>query len=175
VRVQAQKHSTLCCRGMAERESGNREPRMGLDPREQRAMEFADRRITCATCGTSFLFSAGEQAFYRDRGFRNEPKRCKACKARRLPGKPPLPETAVTCAQCGAATSVPFIPIRNEPVYCRDCFKIVGKAAHARSAGARAGAGFEHKTRFRIRITNEHELLSMSAMRVDPVVALRKE
>ena len=96
-------------------------------------MEFTDKMITCATCGTPFLFSAGEQGFYRDRGFKNEPKRCKACKARRLPGKRPMPETAVTCAQCGVATSVPFKPIRNEPVYCRECFRMVEKKTHVRS------------------------------------------
>ena len=27
-----------------------------------------------------------------------------------------------TCAQCGAATRVPFRPIAGRPVYCRECF-----------------------------------------------------
>jgi CxxC-x17-CxxC domain-containing protein len=28
----------------------------------------------------------------------------------------------VTCADCGAETTVPFEPREGRPVYCRDCY-----------------------------------------------------
>ena len=34
-------------------------------------------------CGTDFIFTAGEQQFYHEKDFKNEPKRCKACKVKR--------------------------------------------------------------------------------------------
>ncbi len=39
-----------------------------------------DRSITCVDCGEEFLFTAGEQAFYRERGLTNAPTRCKRCR-----------------------------------------------------------------------------------------------
>jgi CxxC-x17-CxxC domain-containing protein len=46
-------------------------------------MEYHDRVLKCADCGEEFVFTSGEQSFYADKGFRNEPKRCKNCKATR--------------------------------------------------------------------------------------------
>ena len=46
-------------------------------------MEYQDRFLKCTDCGAEFVFTAGEQAFYADKGFRNEPKRCKPCKNKR--------------------------------------------------------------------------------------------
>ncbi|MDZ4803248.1 MAG: zinc-ribbon domain-containing protein, partial [Candidatus Eisenbacteria bacterium] len=43
-------------------------------------MDFDDRNITCRDCGTSFVFTAGEQAFYQQKGFSNEPTRCPSCR-----------------------------------------------------------------------------------------------
>src|SRR5512146_1832626 len=42
-----------------------------------------DKSITCVDCGEEFLFTASEQAFYRERGLTNEPTRCKSCRDRR--------------------------------------------------------------------------------------------
>ena len=42
-----------------------------------------DKGITCVDCGEEFLFTAGEQAFYRERGLTNEPTRCEACREKR--------------------------------------------------------------------------------------------
>jgi hypothetical protein len=41
---------------------------------------MGDKVITCADCGQSFTFSAGEQDFYQQKGM-SEPKRCKECRA----------------------------------------------------------------------------------------------
>ena len=43
-------------------------------------MEYTDKTLTCKDCGAEFTFTAGEQAFYAERGFENEPTRCKACR-----------------------------------------------------------------------------------------------
>ena len=41
---------------------------------------FEDKVLTCKDCGTDFIFTAGEQEFYSEKGFQNEPTRCKACR-----------------------------------------------------------------------------------------------
>lgn len=43
---------------------------------------MSDRTLTCRDCGEAFTFTAGEQAFYTERGF-SEPQRCPACRANR--------------------------------------------------------------------------------------------
>ena len=46
-------------------------------------MEFQDKTLNCVDCGTEFIWTAGEQLFFADKNFKNEPKRCKSCKAKR--------------------------------------------------------------------------------------------
>ena len=46
-------------------------------------MEYSDKILKCADCSAEFVFTAGEQMFFADKGFKNEPKRCKACKGNR--------------------------------------------------------------------------------------------
>ena len=43
---------------------------------------MSDRTLTCRDCGQTFTFTAGEQAFYQERGF-SEPTRCKPCRDKR--------------------------------------------------------------------------------------------
>ena len=90
-------------------------------------MEFEDKTLSCRDCGAEFLFTAGEQWFYLDRGLLNEPHRCPGCRtARRRPratGANGTREmTQVTCAGCGTPAQVPFVPRLDRPVYCDDCF-----------------------------------------------------
>src|SRR5436853_7278564 len=47
------------------------------------SMEFQDRVLKCVDCGADFVFTAGEQLFFHDKQSKNEPKRCKTCKAKR--------------------------------------------------------------------------------------------
>jgi hypothetical protein len=42
--------------------------------------EFQDKVLTCSDCGREFTWSADEQAFFKEKGFTNEPKRCKDCR-----------------------------------------------------------------------------------------------
>lgn len=44
---------------------------------------MADKTLVCKDCGKEFIFTEGEQAFYQERGFENEPKRCVECRKAR--------------------------------------------------------------------------------------------
>lgn len=46
-------------------------------------MSFTDKALTCRDCGTEFTFTAGEQEFYAQKGFDNEPTRCQNCRRQR--------------------------------------------------------------------------------------------
>ena len=37
---------------------------------------MADKTLVCKDCNTEFIFTEGEQAFYKEKGFENEPQRC---------------------------------------------------------------------------------------------------
>jgi CxxC-x17-CxxC domain-containing protein len=92
-------------------------------------MEYHDKVLKCAECSQEFVFTAGEQMFFADKGFKNEPKRCKDCKAKRSQSPGPSTngfqraETKTTCSQCGKETTVPFRPTQGRPVFCRECFQ----------------------------------------------------
>ncbi len=97
--------------------------------------EFSDKVINCTQCGAEFVHTASAQAFYKEKGFANEPKRCAPCrKARKSQGggggggyserdggsRQMFP---ATCADCGKETEVPFKPSGARPVYCLDCYR----------------------------------------------------
>ncbi len=107
-------------------------------------MSYEDKTIACADCGTDFIHSADDQSRYAERGFTNEPKRCRDCREKRKAqggrggggggggggmgggmggGRPPREFHEAVCAECGAPTTVPFKPTQGRPVYCRDCFR----------------------------------------------------
>ncbi len=44
---------------------------------------MADKTIICKDCGKEFVFTEGEQAFYAEKGFTNEPVRCSECRKAR--------------------------------------------------------------------------------------------
>ncbi len=44
---------------------------------------MADKTIICKDCGKEFVFTEGEQAFYAEKGFTNEPVRCPDCRRAR--------------------------------------------------------------------------------------------
>ncbi len=47
------------------------------------AFKMPDKTINCKDCGAEFIFSEGEQAFYQEKGFANEPQRCPDCRRAR--------------------------------------------------------------------------------------------
>jgi CxxC-x17-CxxC domain-containing protein len=98
-----------------------------------REAEFEDKAILCIDCNSNFIWSVGEQAFFRDKQLQNPPKRCKECKQAKnerlaaiaraqASGVRQRIEVAVSCAKCGETTTVPFYPSQGRPVYCRSCF-----------------------------------------------------
>ena len=44
---------------------------------------MADKTLTCKDCGAEFVFTEGEQAFYAEKGFENDPVRCPECRKAR--------------------------------------------------------------------------------------------
>jgi CxxC-x17-CxxC domain-containing protein len=117
-----------------------------------------DKIIKCVDCGEEFVFTAGEQAFYREHGLTNIPTRCRRCREARK-AKQPGPSRArreasgsraaktmhaAVCSQCGAATEIPFAPTAGRPVYCPDCFAsrrgaATGEGARTAPRGVRSG------------------------------------
>ncbi|HEX6289441.1 MAG TPA: zinc-ribbon domain containing protein [Herpetosiphonaceae bacterium] len=108
-------------------------------------MSFADKTLTCRDCGTEFTFTAGEQEFYAQKGFDNEPTRCSNCRRARKQnrggdsyggggggyssrdsyggGREQRQMHTTTCSSCGREAQVPFVPRGDKPVYCNDCFR----------------------------------------------------
>lgn len=88
---------------------------------------YTDKTLVCKDCGAEFVFTAGEQEFYAEKGFTNEPQRCKECRIARKNernnnGGVRQMFTAV-CADCGKECKVPFEPKNDRPVYCSECFE----------------------------------------------------
>jgi CxxC-x17-CxxC domain-containing protein len=113
---------------------------------------MSDRTIVCRDCGEGFTFTAGEQAFYQERGF-SDPQRCASCRSVRRAqrsasgqdhpdsgsgysgggyasgygggsyGSGPRRLYPAVCSACGKETEVPFEPRSDKPVYCRECFQ----------------------------------------------------
>ena len=85
---------------------------------------FEDKTLICKDCGKEFVFTAGEQEFYAEKGLKNEPGRCRDCRqAKRNANRGPREMFEAVCADCGKTTQVPFQPKEDRPVYCDDCFK----------------------------------------------------
>lgn len=102
---------------------------------------MSDRTIVCRDCGQEFTFTAGEQAFYQERGY-TDPMRCPSCRAARKAQRNsggdsyssggsygggyssgPRQMYPAVCSACGKQTEVPFKPSGDKPVYCRECFQ----------------------------------------------------
>ncbi len=81
--------------------------------------------LACKECRRNFDFSVRDQQFYAQKGFTNEPQRCKECRDARkagAPGSMPRQTFEVICAECNVQTTVPFKPRGDRPVLCRTCY-----------------------------------------------------
>ena len=88
---------------------------------------YEDKTLVCKDCGKEFVFTAGEQEFYAEKGFQNEPLRCKECRDARKASRGannngPREMYETVCAECGRPTRVPFSPKNDRPIYCSECF-----------------------------------------------------
>jgi len=93
-----------------------------------------DKTLICKDCGGEFVFSVRDQQFYAEKGFENEPQRCRDCrnarKSQRSSGSSSAREMfEAVCAQCNVPTTVPFKPRGDRPVYCRACYATVAPQA----------------------------------------------
>ena len=113
-------------------------------------LTYQDKTLTCRDCNNPFTFTAGEQEFFIEKGFTNEPGRCTECrtarKARTGGGSSPAYDSdrgynsggsyggsgyarapremfSATCSECGQTARVPFQPRNDKPVYCSNCFE----------------------------------------------------
>lgn len=85
---------------------------------------FQDKTLICRDCGAEYVFTAGEQQFYAEKGFQNEPVRCKACRDSKKQARGGEREMYdAVCAECGAATRIPFQPKNDRPIFCSDCYQ----------------------------------------------------
>lgn len=85
--------------------------------------DLEDRTLICKDCGNKFIWTAGEQKFFIDKGLTNIPKRCKVCTAaykNQLREKHPA--WWIKCIKCGKKAEVPFEP-KSESVLCEKCFQ----------------------------------------------------
>jgi CxxC-x17-CxxC domain-containing protein len=119
-------------------------------------MLYQDRTLSCGDCRESFTFTAGEQEFHASKGFNNDPGRCPSCRAARKQGGGQSGGYSsgggsfagfdrqmhdATCAECGQATQVPFIPSGERPVHCRDCYS-------RQRGGRQSNGGGRSKSRY---------------------------
>ena len=51
-------------------------------------MAYEDKTLVCEDCGQEFVHSAEDQARYAERGFTNDPKRCRECREKRKARQP---------------------------------------------------------------------------------------
>jgi CxxC-x17-CxxC domain-containing protein len=124
-------------------------------------MSGSDLLLMCSDCGQEFVFTAGEQQFFQERGY-SSPRRCKPCRQAKqnaagggggghapshghhegggysagggMSGGGMSSGTTVVCASCGQTTTVPFEPRGDRPVYCKACYK-------PKQAGGGGGGG----------------------------------
>jgi len=89
-----------------------------------------DKILTCKDCSNEFVFTEREQQFFAEKGFSNQPQRCRECRQARRGrhgdgvGARTMarPSFDTVCAECGVETTVPFRPRGHRPVYCRTCY-----------------------------------------------------
>lgn len=85
--------------------------------------DLEDKQLICVDCGNKFIWTAGEQKFFIEKGLQNLPKRCKICTAanrNKLREKRPM--WWVKCRVCHKKNEVPFEPT-TEDILCEDCYK----------------------------------------------------
>lgn len=88
------------------------------------SMDCSDKTLTCRACGSPFVWTIGEQQFFKAKQLINIPGRCPRCRSARKAqlGLPDRIQAEVNCAECNRPTTVPFVPRNGNPVYCSHCF-----------------------------------------------------
>lgn len=80
---------------------------------------FKDKELVCGDCDKTFIWSAGEQKFFEEKGFKEIPKRCSDCRAKK---REELKKFNTKCGNCGNEMTLSFKPIPNKKYFCDSCF-----------------------------------------------------
>ena len=68
---------------------------------------YEDEKLVCEDCGKEFIFTAGEQEFYAEKGLVNKPKRCPECRSvRRKNNRKRRKMYDAVCSKCGAQNQI---------------------------------------------------------------------
>jgi CxxC-x17-CxxC domain-containing protein len=88
-------------------------------------MPYQDQTLTCRDCNKTFVFTAGAQEFYAQKGYTNAPTRCKDCRVIR---KKTTEANAnkqlykIVCKSCGKQGEMATEPRKPNDVLCSECF-----------------------------------------------------
>ncbi|MBQ9988494.1 MAG: zinc-ribbon domain containing protein [Clostridia bacterium] len=82
---------------------------------------YQDKTLVCRDCGAEFMFTAGEQEFFAEKGY-HDPVRCRECRNSKKNARREKVSYHAVCAECGKETEVPFIPKNDKPIYCSECY-----------------------------------------------------
>ncbi len=85
-------------------------------------MDFIDKTLTCKDCGKEFVWSAGEQQFYAEKGLNNPPGRCPDCRKKMKAQKINRPAFSITCKNCGKVGEAKFEPKDPRDILCAECW-----------------------------------------------------
>ena len=83
-------------------------------------MDFQDKKLACKDCGNEFVWSAGEQKFYADKGLLNPPGRCQDCRGKAK--KTTSQSYQITCKECGKQGDAHFEPSNPNDILCAACW-----------------------------------------------------
>lgn len=94
-------------------------------------MIYEDKKLTCRDCQKEFVWTAGEQEFFAQKGFDKPPIRCTDCRKKKKdrqqkPEAAPVENTGaiyeITCSKCSKKTEVSFQPRNPKDILCSSCF-----------------------------------------------------
>ena len=92
----------------------------------------ADVGLACRECGKQFVFTEGEQEFYKRKGFAF-PSRCQECRSTKQ-----SQSHHVVCAQCGAELE------KEASIYCTACLESVHLESELKTKQSQRAASAAH-------------------------------
>jgi CxxC-x17-CxxC domain-containing protein len=84
-----------------------------------------ENTFICRNCGLEKSVIAEKQRFLAEKGYDRPPMFCEACITARLDQiwEAPGEKRLASCTDCGCETRLSFVPCKELPVYCPECFK----------------------------------------------------
>ena len=76
---------------------------------------YTDITLKCKDCGADFVFTAGEQEFYAEKGFTNQPQRCKACRDAKKNARAAEPSTRLLALAAAVSLEFPSSRRKTDP------------------------------------------------------------